>query len=87
MSESLLAFYGTECYHCHNMDPLIERAEKELNVKITRLEVWHNEDNARLMQKLDADCGGVPYFYNEKTKKSICGEVPYETFKKWALGK
>ncbi|MBS3108839.1 hypothetical protein J4409_03120 [Candidatus Woesearchaeota archaeon] len=87
MADRLIEFYGTECVHCRNMDNSIERLEKELNVKVTRLEVWHNEENSRLMQKIDTDCGGVPFLYNEKTKKSLCGEQSFETLKKWALGK
>ena len=87
MADRLIEFYGTECVHCRNMDNSIERLEKELNVKVTRLEVWHNEENSRLMQKIDTDCGVVPFLYNEKTKKSLCGEQSFETLKKWALGK
>lgn len=84
----LLEFYGTECVHCHDMDPLVERLEKEEKVKVVKLEVWHNSKNDELRRKLDnIDCGGVPYFFNEKTGKGLCGSVPYATFKKWALGK
>ena len=32
------------------------------------------------------ECGGVPFFYNTKTEKFICGEADYETLKKWAKG-
>ena len=84
----LLMFTGTECVHCHAMDPLITKLEKESKLKITKLEVWHDAKNAALQQKLDAGkCGGVPFFYNEKTKKWLCGEVPYSELKAWATGK
>lgn len=92
MGNRLIEFYGTECVHCREVDPLIEKLEKEEGVKITRLEVWHNSENAALMDKLDRDekgqtlCGGVPFFYNEKTGKKICGTTSYEKLKKWALG-
>ena len=92
MGNRLIEFYGTECVHCREVDPLIEKLEKEEGVKITRLEVWHNSENAALMDKLDRDekgqtlCGGVPFFYNEKTGKKICGTTSYEKIKKWALG-
>lgn len=37
--------------------------------------------------ELDKDfCGGVPFFYNTKTNKWICGEADYDTLKKWAKG-
>ncbi|MSR86203.1 thioredoxin [Candidatus Woesearchaeota archaeon] len=83
----LLDFYGTECTHCHEMDPLVEKLEKELKIKVEKLEVWHNAKNAALLEKCDTQgCGGVPFFYNEKTKKAICGAVDYATLKKWAQG-
>ncbi|QQG38964.1 MAG: hypothetical protein HYS32_00680 [Candidatus Woesearchaeota archaeon] len=84
----LLEFYGTECFHCNEIRPTVEKLEKELKVKIKRIEVWHNAKNAELMQKYDQGrCGGVPFFYNTKTNKSLCGAVDKETLKKWMLGK
>ena len=88
MGNRLLNFFGIECVHCHAMDPLIAKLEKETKLKITKLEVWHNAKNAAIFQKLDAGkCGGVPFFFNEKTKKWLCGEVPYSELKEWATGK
>ncbi len=93
MADRLIEFYGTECVHCRKMDPLIDRLEREEGVKITRLEVWHNSQNAAYMKDVDKDekggsvCGGVPFFYNEKTGKKICGASTYEKLKEWALGK
>jgi len=93
VKKRLIEFYGTECTHCKEMEPIIERVQKELGIKITRLEVWHNSENAKLLQKYDKDeqgnefCGGVPFFYNEKTGKKICGNTKYEKLKAWAEGK
>ena len=68
------------------MDPLVERLEEEENVNIAKLEVWHNEANAKLMKEYDKGyCGGVPFFFNKKTEKWICGSADYERLKKWAL--
>ncbi|MBI4176632.1 MAG: hypothetical protein HY518_05480 [Candidatus Aenigmarchaeota archaeon] len=84
----LIEFYGTECVHCREMEPLIERLEKEEGLKIERFEVWHNSKNAEMMKKFDKGfCGGVPFFFNKKTGKWICGSTSYEAFKKWAEGK
>ena len=84
----LLMFTGTECVHCHEMEPLVERLEKELKVKVKRLEVWHNAENAKILEEKDTiGCGGIPFFYNEKTKKALCGAVGYEELKAWAIGK
>ena len=78
-------FYGTECVHCHHMIPLIEKLEKELKVKVEKLEVWHDSKNRGIMEKYNKlKCAGVPFFYNEKTGKYICGSVPYAELKTWA---
>ena len=90
MGDRLIQFYGTECVHCKEMEPIVERVEKNLGVKITKLEVWHNSENAKLLKKYEKDekgnefCGGVPFFYNEKTGKKICGNTKYEKLKAWA---
>jgi len=69
------------------MEPLIEKLEKEEGIKIERLEVWHNADNLKIMREYDKGyCGGVPFFYNKKTGKWICGSTTYEKFKEWAKG-
>lgn len=85
MPSHLLEFYGTECPHCLRMHKLVERLEKEENLKVDAFEVWHNEDNAKKLEGLDKGvCGGVPFFYNTKNKKFICGEVSYDELKDWA---
>ena len=80
--KQLIEFYGRECPHCRNMEPLIERAERELDTKFERYEVWHDEENARKMDDYDRGyCGGVPFYYNTAVDKWICGETNYEAFK------
>ena len=84
----LIEFYGTECVHCREMEPQIARLEKEEGIKLTRLECWHNSKNAQLLEKTDdGKCGGVPFFFNAKTGKWICGSTSYEKLKEWAKGK
>lgn len=80
----LLEFYGRECPHCLRMEPLVAQLEKETGIKVEKYEVWHDQKNAELMKQYDKDCGGVPFFFNEKTGESICGSVPYEMLKEWA---
>lgn len=84
----LLEFYGTECPHCIDMEPFIERLQKE-GIELTRFEVWHNEKNKKLFEQVDnGKCGGVPFFFNRKTGKFLCGSTTsYDQFKKWATGK
>ncbi len=68
------------------MAPLVERLESEEGVSIGKLEVWHHEANAKIMREYDKGyCGGVPFFFNKKTGKWICGETEYEQLKNWAL--
>ncbi len=82
----LLEFYGTECVHCHTMEPFVQKLEQETGLKLQKIEVWHNAENAAFMEKCDKGrCMGVPFFYNKKTDKFICGATDYQTLKKWAL--
>lgn len=79
-------FYGTECTHCHEMMPLIEKLEKEEGVKVEQIETWHNSANKKKLESSPGykECGGVPFFLNEETKATICGSVPYGKLKEWA---
>ena len=93
--EHLLEFYGEECPHCITMRGFSLRLEKEEGIKIKRYEIWHNKDNEKIYEEHDKDpenpgeplCGGVPFFYNTKTKKFVCGDSSYEELKDWAMGK
>ncbi|MBP9802760.1 MAG: hypothetical protein KBD14_00400 [Candidatus Pacebacteria bacterium] len=81
----LMEFYGEECPHCLDMHKLVVKLEKEEGIKVDALEVWHNEENEKLLESIDKDlCGGVPFFYNSKNKKFICGEATYKELKEWA---
>jgi|ADurb_Met_02_Slu_FD_contig_31_801025_length_1191_multi_4_in_0_out_0_3 thiol-disulfide isomerase/thioredoxin len=80
----LIFFWGRECPHCAKLHPVVDEVSEEL-VKaggqgITQLEVWHSDENAKLMRSygdvLKRACGGslgVPSLYNERTKKALCG--------------
>ncbi|MEM2943729.1 MAG: hypothetical protein QW087_03200 [Methanomassiliicoccales archaeon] len=87
----LIWFYGRECPHCRAVRPLVKLLKDELGIEIEELEVWHDEDNARLMRKyaevISKACGGdlgVPAFYNERTGKALCGKVTIEKLRQWA---
>ena len=83
----LLEFYGTECKHCNEMRPMIERLEKEIGKEFTKIEIWHNEANMKIYEEVDKGrCGGVPFFFNKKTGKFICGPATFEQLKDWAMG-
>lgn len=61
-------FYGDGCPHCAELEKyLAKEYSKDKDLKIYRYEVWKNEDNQKLWQKVqDNLCtdsnGGVPYF-------------------------
>ena len=81
----LIDFYGKECPHCLRMLRLVDGLEKEAGLKVERLEVWHDQENAKKLEEYDkGQCGGVPFFINTETGAIICGEAPYEELKKWA---
>ncbi|MBS3171685.1 hypothetical protein J4449_03680 [Candidatus Woesearchaeota archaeon] len=80
----LLFFTGKECVHCLESLPLVARLEKEKKVKLVALEVWHDAKNAAILEKLDnGKCGGVPFFFNEKNGKWICGTPEYKELLDW----
>lgn len=84
----LIEFYGTKCHFCMEMAPLVERLKKEFGVDIKQVEVWHDAENARLMEQYDRGiCGGVPFFINTETNQAMCGAISYEKLKQWARGK
>ena len=83
----LLFFYGLECPHCLRMEKLIDKMKKEHGTVVTKIEIWHNEENNKMLDKLDCEdepCGGVPFFLNQRTHKTLCGEVTYKDIKEWA---
>ena len=80
-----MEFYGTECPHCERMKPLIQRLEREEELKVESFEVWHDEHNREKMKEYDKGfCGGVPFFFNTESGNWICGETDYESLKRWA---
>ena len=88
MANMLMEFYGKECGHCKKMEPLIDKLEQELGVKVQRMEVWHDEDSQKkFVDEARGICQGVPFFVNTETQKTICGEASYEKLKAWAVEK
>lgn len=84
---TLYEFYGEECPHCENMEPKVEQLQEEEDIEIEQREVWHDEENAEMMDKYDEGfCGGVPFFYNTESEEWICGETSLENLKAWAKG-
>lgn len=82
---NLLMFYGKECPHCEKMLPLVDQLERELDTVVQKFETWHDEENDEMRKKYDiSNCGGVPYFFNTKNEKFVCGEADYNDLLVWA---
>lgn len=83
-------FYGAECQYCKQMEPIISQVEQETGIKFEKLEIWHNQTNAKTFElhvnEIKRDCFGamgVPTFYSVKNKKAICGLQSVEELKKF----
>lgn len=84
----LIEFFGQECSHCLTMEPIVKQIELG-GIEVKKYEVWHNAENAELMETYDSGgefCGGVPLFVNDETGELICGETSYENLLKLAGG-
>jgi hypothetical protein len=89
MNKDLLFFYGLECPSCIVVEEHVDRLISE-GFNIKKIEVWHDKENDEMLLRLDVGdeiCGGVPFFLNQKTNKTICGEASYEEIKKLVIGK
>lgn len=88
-NKDLLFFYGLECPHCLDIEKHVDKLISE-GFLIKKIEVWHNLENDKMLEDLDKGddmCGGVPFFLNQISGKTICGEASYKELKNWAEGK
>lgn len=90
---TIIEFYGAECPHCHNMEPVVAQVEADLGIEIKKLEVWHNDANREIFFQYEdivaPACGGgmgVPAFVNTKTHKAVCGEMSADALKAFITG-
>jgi len=87
----IVLFYGQGCPHCKDVEDFISQNKIDDKVKITRMEVWYNKDNAALLAQVAKKCGitgnsvGVPFLYDGNGKCYI-GEVDVPNFLKAQAG-
>ncbi len=82
----LYFFYGEECPHCHDMLPIVDKLISQ-GIVIEKRETWHDQKNAKELEKMDGGkCGGVPFFWNDESKLWICGAATERRIRKWAAG-
>lgn len=66
----IILFYGDGCPHCKIVDDFISQNKIEDKIKFTRLEVFNNKDNAKILTDKAAVCGldtsqiGVPFLWD-----------------------
>eukprot|EP00933_Yihiella_yeosuensis_P043751 TRINITY_DN3867_c4_g1_i1.p1 TRINITY_DN3867_c4_g1~~TRINITY_DN3867_c4_g1_i1.p1 ORF type:complete len:158 (+),score=24.85 TRINITY_DN3867_c4_g1_i1:59-532(+) len=85
----LIGFYAEQSMEAKRMRYLGGLLEKELpGTRIVWLEAWENPLNERLRASIDLrnQCNGVPYLFNRKTGKVICGVQAYDKLRLWAQG-
>ena len=90
--KKIVEFYGIECSDCVLADPMVTRLEKEEDVEVEKLEVWHSEENKKKMETLkslfDKECKGdysVPAFYDPDEERLLCEPMNYEELRSWVL--
>lgn len=88
---TIVFFYGEECPHCAEQKPFLQELErKHKSIKIHSFEVWHNRENALLLQRFVKAYGvkssGVPITfignkviigYSENIKRDLKEIVSY----------
>jgi hypothetical protein len=98
LPSGIVLFYGQECPHCADVDAFIKANNIDQKVKITKLEVWHDRNNATLLAEVAQKCGissgsvGVPFLYDPPSAKAgengkcYIGEVDVPNFLKIQAG-
>lgn len=87
---NLYLFYGQECPHCEEELKYLDTLEDIYDFNIIKYEVWHNEENAILLEeiksKLNIDNPYIPFTvidnlgltgFNENTKVQIENRIKY----------
>ena len=88
----LIEFHAAGADQCDEMKPAMTAVEKELGTRILKWDVWSDPAAYKLMQFLDkgpdgrSKCGGLPFFYNRKTGKIVCGATTEKNLMNWATG-
>lgn len=66
----IILFYGDGCPHCKIVDDFINQNKIEDKIKFTRLEVFNNKNNAKILSDKAVVCGldtsqiGVPFLWD-----------------------
>ena len=68
--DGIILFYGDGCPHCENVEKYISDNKVEEKVSFTRLEVWKDTANQKILLKVAEKCGisadtvGIPFLFD-----------------------
>lgn len=84
----LLEFVSDGSDHCAQMEPVVQRLERDLRTKVRKIHINRKQEFLKLYDCVGGnECGTVPFFYNRRTGQAICGATPYQNLKNLAMGK
>ena len=83
----LMEFHSDNCDHCEQMEPVLRRLENDLKTKIRRINIFRRREFMGLLEAIGHDeCGSLPFYYNRRTGRAICGATTYINLKRWGTG-
>lgn len=83
----LIEFHSDNNDHSRQMEPVLERLEKDLQTKVRRVNISRRREFYGLMEAMGHDeCGALPFYYNRRTAQAVCGATSYLNLKRWATG-
>ncbi|KAJ1429332.1 hypothetical protein B484DRAFT_449448 [Ochromonadaceae sp. CCMP2298] len=86
-NQYIIEFVTDNSEPCEQMDAVVERLEKDLNLTVRRVNINRRAEFYSLFECTGGtECGTVPFFYNRRTAQAICGATPYKNLKKLATG-
>lgn len=83
----ILEFISDDNEQCDAMKPVVDRLEKDFNIKVRRLNISRRPDLLPLFEAVGGNEGGnLPFYYNRRTAQAICGATPYSNLKRLVMG-
>lgn len=83
----LVEFHSDNCDHCEQMEPVLQRLERDLATKVRRINIFRRREFYSLLEAMGHDeCGGLPFYYNRRTGQAICGATSYANLRRWGTG-
>jgi uncharacterized protein YxeA len=85
----IILFYGQTCPHCKIVDDYIKNNNIEQKIKFIKLEVFNNQQNAKILSERAVSCGisskqvGVPFLWTGSA--CVIGDVNVIDFLKEKL--